>query len=96
MYAHIKWDVLVFNEGKWMDRKGRHKTGCEFLDSCGFFKKFGNRKSNVWKGLVGFYCHAKGGGLCERRKIFRARGAFPDDGVMPTGDEIPQVFLILD
>ena len=75
---------------------GKTKARCEFLNSCGFFKKFGNRKSNIWKGLVGFYCQAKEGGLCERRKSFLIRGVFPGEDVMPTGDEIPKVFLMLD
>jgi len=74
----------------------RQKTECEFLDSCGFFNKFGNRKSNIWKGLVGYYCLDKGKWLCERRGLFQARGVFPDDEVMPTGEGIPKVFLILD
>lgn len=69
---------------------------CEYLAACGFFKKFGRRQSNVWKGLLSFYCQGRGARLCERRKMFLARNTFPGDDLLPTGDEIPKVFLALD
>ncbi len=65
---------------------------CDCIEQCGFFRKFGERRSNVWRGLVSFYCQGKGFHLCERRK--RNNDRLGDD-VMPTGQEVSRAFLTL-
>ena len=68
---------------------------CEYLDLCGFSRKFGKRQSNVWKGMVSFYCCGKGYRLCERRKRYLEEGRSPEDHTMPTGMKVPTSFLSL-
>ena len=68
---------------------------CDCLKQCGFFRKFGGRESNVWRGLVSFYCKGRGFSLCERRKRYLAGNAKISDDVMPTGREASRAFLSL-
>lgn len=65
---------------------------CDCIESCGFFRKFGERRSNVWRGLVSFYCMGKGFNLCERRK--KNNTSISDD-VLPSGQEVSRAFLSL-
>ena len=66
---------------------------CEFLDRCGFFRKFRERKGNVWKGVVGYYCKGSGFRHCESRKKFLEEGKFLDCHVLPTGKTVSKSFL---
>jgi|UPI00042100F3 hypothetical protein len=68
---------------------------CDIQDQCGFFRKFGNRQSNVWKGLFGYYCIGNGFKFCENRKKFQKDGKFPDYQFIPTGKAVPKSFLDL-
>jgi len=69
--------------------------GCDWRCDCGFFAKFGKRQSNVWKGLVGFYCLGRGFHLCERRHGYLSARPAPNDDVMPNGQEVSKAFLAL-
>lgn len=76
--------------------KGRAmNAGCDYLGACGFYRKFGPRKSNVWKGLVSFYCTGKGFNLCERRKKYLAGIVQVSDDILPNGQEVSKAFLSL-
>jgi len=68
---------------------------CEYLNQCGFFRKYGERQSNVWKGMVGYYCRGLGFKFCEPRKRFLKNGKFPDCHIIPTGKAVPKSFLVL-
>lgn len=68
---------------------------CDCLKHCGFFCKFGGRESNLWRGLVSFYCKGRGFSLCERRKRYLTHPAQLSDDMMPTGLEASKAFLSL-
>jgi len=68
---------------------------CDCVKDCGFYRKFGARKSNVWRGLVSFYCHGRGFNLCERRKKHLGNISGLSDDIMPTGQEVSRAFLSL-
>jgi hypothetical protein len=68
---------------------------CEFRERCGFFSKFGARQSNVWRGLVGFYCTGHGHRLCERRKAYLEERPQMSDDLMPNGQEVSKAFQSL-
>lgn len=70
--------------------------GCEFRKDCGFFRKFSERRSNLWRGLIGFYCLGKGFRICERRKQYLNQEAVGSDDIMPSGKEVSKAFLSLD
>jgi len=65
---------------------------CDYVTHCGFYRKFGARKSNVWRGLVSFYCHGRGFSLCERRKKYLGNVKGLSDDIMPTGQEVSRAF----
>lgn len=69
---------------------------CEWRETCGFFKKFGNRRSRVWTGLVDYYCTGGAAPLCERRKGYLSGETPEDDDLMPTGSVVPDPFQALD
>lgn len=69
--------------------------GCDVRGDCGFYAKFGKRQSNVWKGLVGFYCTGRGAQLCERRRAYLSSQPGMSDDVMPNGQEVSKAFLAL-
>lgn len=68
---------------------------CEHTRDCGFFLKFGERKSNLWRGLVSFYCQGRGFNLCERRRKYLNNIVSISDDIMPTGQEASKAFLSL-
>jgi len=68
---------------------------CEFIDKCGFFKKFESKNSAAWRGLLDSYCR---GGLvrhCERNKLYRAETVSFSDEIMPSGRSVPGEFKLL-
>jgi hypothetical protein len=68
---------------------------CEYLSRCRFFRRFGERQSNVWKGIVGFYCTGNGIRSCEGRKILKGGGDFMGEQLLPTGTAISKAFFEL-
>ena len=68
---------------------------CDFLARCSFYCRFRERRSNVWKGMVGFYCKGDGYGVCEGRKKFLKEETFPGDQFLPTGNPISKAFFDL-
>jgi hypothetical protein len=71
-----------------------HDT-CEYINHCGFFRKYGERRSNVWRGLVGFYCQGRGFSLCERRNNYLNNVTQISDDILPSGQEVSKAFLAL-
>jgi hypothetical protein len=68
---------------------------CEYIKHCGFFQKYGERRSNVWRGLVGFYCQGRGFNLCERRNQYLKNIVHVSDDILPSGQEVSKAFLSL-
>jgi hypothetical protein len=71
-----------------------HDT-CEYIKHCGFFRKYGERRSNVWRGLVSFYCQGRGFSLCERRSRYLNNVTNISDDILPSGQEVSKAFLSL-
>lgn len=67
---------------------------CEFLERCGFFRKYGEKRSPAWQGLFTTYCCGGLVSFCERWKAYR-RDGIPGDDIMPCGDPVPQSFTLL-
>jgi hypothetical protein len=68
---------------------------CEYLKHCGFFRKYGERRSNVWRGLVSFYCQGRGFSLCERRSKYLNNIDRISDDILPSGQAVSKAFLSL-
>lgn len=68
---------------------------CAYSDRCGFFRKFGGRRSRLWRALVDFYCQGTGAHLCEVQKALLSGRQVSDD-LMPTGADVPEHFHRLD
>jgi hypothetical protein len=58
---------------------------CEYLVSCGFFKKHEQSKALACKGLISLYC--KGPKLidCKRLEYLELHGKLPSPDLMPNG-----------
>jgi len=67
---------------------------CEFLDRCGFYLKYGEKRSPAWQGLFTTYCCGDLVSFCERYKAYRREGRLGDD-IMPCGDPVPPAFTLL-
>jgi hypothetical protein len=77
-------------------RKGMTMSeGCEFRKDCGFFRKFGGRQSNLWRGIFSFYCLGKGFRICERRRLYLNNDTVGSDDILPSGREVSKAFLSL-
>lgn len=64
---------------------------CDHTDSCGFFNKFHNRESLIWKAMVKQHC--VDGEDCTRRVMFNAGQTPPSDDLMPVGVHASRGFL---
>jgi len=67
---------------------------CEFIDTCKFYELIKGRKAQVWKTLLGAYCHAGLTGCCSRIVHYRKFGEWPKDCHSPTG-ELPEALFRL-
>ena len=68
---------------------------CQFLEQCGFYKKFCGKSSAAWRGLFDTYCR---GGLvqrCERNRLYQSKEVQFSDEMMPNGRDVPGVFKML-
>ncbi len=68
---------------------------CEFLDRCGFYRKYSEKRSPAWRGLFTTYCCGDLVNFCERWKAYRRAGYIFGDDIMPSGDPVPQPFTLL-
>lgn len=68
---------------------------CEFLDRCGFYRKYGDKRSPAWQGLFTTYCRGELVNFCESWKAYRRSGSGLGEDIMPCGDPVPQPFTLL-
>jgi hypothetical protein len=61
---------------------------CEYLQNCGFFKKFCVNHNITCQGLIDKYC--KGAELknCKRLEFRKNYGSPPPDNMLPSGLEL--------
>jgi hypothetical protein len=58
---------------------------CQYLLTCGFFKKHSISESVVCQGLIDKYCKGTEMKACKRREYQITYGNPPDDDMMPSG-----------
>jgi hypothetical protein len=60
---------------------------CEYLQSCGFFKKYCISHNDVCQGLIYKYCKGDQLKNCKRLEYRKNYGTPPSDNMMPSGLE---------
>ncbi|PLX76580.1 MAG: hypothetical protein C0615_06390 [Desulfuromonas sp.] len=70
----------------------KKKQVCEFLEDCEFYKKFGERQSNIWKAIFSMYCNGHSKSLCEVYSQRVESGKFSAPDIMPTGRPVSFVY----
>lgn len=60
---------------------------CEYLQSCGFFKKYCISHNQACQGLIHKYCRGEELKNCKRLEYRKNYGAPPPDDMMPSGLE---------
>ena len=58
---------------------------CEFLPTCGFFKKYQETKDLACKGFISLYCKGPNMNQCKRKEYREKYGQPPADEMMPSG-----------
>ena len=58
---------------------------CEYLETCGFFKKYGSTKDLACRGFIAMYCKGDKMNECKRLEYRKKNGVPPSDDMMPTG-----------
>jgi len=58
---------------------------CEFLSTCGFFKKYQNSKEVICRGFIRRYCKGPKENECKRKEYRMKYGKPPSDDMLPNG-----------
>lgn len=61
------------------------ETRCELLDTCGFFRKYGETKDLACRGFAHTYCTGPKMNECKRKEYRKVHGTPPPDDMMPNG-----------
>ena len=96
LHCQVQWWARLRSSSRRDFAKGLTMNDtCEYINHCGFFRKYGERRSNVWRGLVSFYCQGKGFSLCERRCKYLNKIERISDDILPSGQEVSRAFQSL-
>ena len=66
---------------------------CEYTARCGFFRKFHDQESLLWKAMVRQHCQC--GEECARRIMYDSGLVPPSDDMMPVGVHASKALLAL-
>jgi hypothetical protein len=69
-------------------RRARMTPECEFLDRCGFLKKYGPTEDSACRWFIREYCQGRKMNNCKRKEYLLKRGQPPSDDMMPTGQSV--------
>jgi hypothetical protein len=58
---------------------------CEFIERCGFFKKYRTEKRLACEGFIQQFCRGPKMEQCRRRAYLLRNGATPPDDMLPNG-----------
>jgi hypothetical protein len=58
---------------------------CEWLETCGFVRKYQNTKNLACQGFIASYCKGPSMEECVRLDYFNNHGVRPPDDMTPTG-----------
>jgi hypothetical protein len=58
---------------------------CQYLSTCGFFKKYQLSKDLACKGFIAMYCKGPKMNDCKRLEYRKKNGKPPIDDMMPSG-----------
>lgn len=65
---------------------------CELLQTCGFFRKYGESLEMACRGFIKSYCRGDLMDECKRKEYRRQHGVPPEDNMLPTGQMMPERF----
>lgn len=64
------------------------ENDCQYLSTCGFFKKYQSTKDLACRGFISLYCKGEKMKECKRLEYRNMHGTPPSDDMMPNGQLI--------
>ena len=63
------------------------ENSCNYLETCGFFRKYHESKNLACKGFISLYCKGLKMDQCKRLEYRKEHGVPPEDDMMPSGQK---------